>query len=395
VVSRRRQRIVISTIACMIAFGAIAELSGGYPGLRYFYPVVPILFGTAAAGVAMIYRASARDTPNALPVIAVVVTIASVASICGVWAQQPRLPLPRYDIARGLGRLSALAPAKHAQLAADDYRSVLTAWLAAHAKPDDFVALDEIGLVAYQAGTNVIDLWGLGDAHIANLPGVGGRKADANYVFARAPRFMAFMYGKCACAALIDDGVYAQDPRMASYDLVLVVPATSRPGVLLYERRAGVARAISLDRAGHAVAVSRRPVLNTMASAKSPLVLATVGDLLRRKTLRAIPLAGHSTEPVAIGFSVPPGAVFEAELGDVAAHSAGTWTFSIREGDHTSRLGSVRTPSERVPTFARRVAINLRHWAGHRVTMLVTFTADCHDNGCHAFPLLAEPQLVR
>jgi hypothetical protein len=398
VASRRiRRPIIPATIGFIAVFGALVELHDGYAGLRYYFPVVPVLFAATAAGAASLLRLAARRPSRAVPVIAVVLVLGTLTSTGVVWAQQSKLPLRhRLDIARGLGRLTDLTSEGYPQHVPGDYRPQLAAWLAAHGNSGDVVALDEIGVVAYHGRVGVLDLWGLGDTHIASLPGKAGRKADPNYVFDRSPRYIAFLFGGCLCPALVDDRAYAEDPRMSAYNLVFAIPPGSHAGVLLYERRPNVVGTTSLAGDAEHITIPRAAIAAALSQARSPSALAALGDLVRLQTVNAVPVAGHdAARPVRIPVSVRAGTFFEADLGDIAAHGGGTWTLSVDSDGKLTHLASVRAMPGREPSFDQRVTASLGRWAGKRVAVRVSFEPDCVAPGCGTYPLLVEPRAVR
>ncbi|MBN1478488.1 hypothetical protein JXA47_17175 [Candidatus Sumerlaeota bacterium] len=61
-------------------------------------------------------------------------------------------------------------------------------WMREHLPPDALVAADQMGQLAYHAGQPMLDLFGLMDEHIARAG------LDLNYVFARNPDFVVFMW---------------------------------------------------------------------------------------------------------------------------------------------------------------------------------------------------------
>ncbi len=393
----RRYRIVGASIVFTVAFGALVQLRDGYAGLRYYYPVVPIVFACAAAGGASIVHVCGARSRRRMTTAAAVLAVAALLATSLLWHQQSNLPLPhRFDAVRAVGRLGDLAEEHFPQMAADDYRPELARWLETHASRRDVVALDEVGIVSFHGNVGVLDMWGLGDAHIAALPGKPGRKGDPDYVFARKPTFIVFLSGRCLCVVLAGDRIYAPDARMFAYDLTLSLRRKAHASALLYQRRARITDAVSLDRAiPEPLRIDHALIAGTVTARMPRAALASAGDLLRLQNVVAFaPRTRPGTGQSALSVSVPARATFEANIGATGAHPGGSWTLVVDDGNRTVPVASVHEDAGTGAAFSSRIAADLRGWAGHHVTIRVGFVPDCGSSCTASSAVMLEPRLL-
>lgn len=67
-------------------------------------------------------------------------------------------------------------------------------WLEKNTGPEDTLAGSEAGILPYQSRLYFIDMLGLVDKHIADLPGAMHESIDATYILSRKPDFIAIQY---------------------------------------------------------------------------------------------------------------------------------------------------------------------------------------------------------
>jgi hypothetical protein len=145
-------------LALLVHLLAIVLAGGDWmPGYRLLVPVLPIYAWLAAVGAARMSLGRPR-------LAALMVVLALV--------------VPAADLATRLPELQASARSReHAQ--------ALAAWLRDHARR---VALVDIGFLGYASGVYVVDLGGLTDPRIANMPGGHlAKHIDQAYLIEQAP----------------------------------------------------------------------------------------------------------------------------------------------------------------------------------------------------------------
>lgn len=266
----RRWRTPMTMVLVIVLGLALFEvaLSAGanYPYERYLLPLLAPATAVVVAAFSRlgwggsVARHVQRDRHRGLSLVRLrYVSVALVvATVAATWAtaytnQEPGTTTgPMLNVSRGVSRLPALFASDRLTDHGDNYQFQMANMLLHMGRPGDVVALNEVGTVAYYTPLRVLDLFGLGDAHIAQLPGVPGTRADPAYVFAQHPRFFAFRLGYCLCGTAPSDGVYSTDARMFGYQPVALVPDVipdfdPLPPVMLLERNPRVASVSSLD----------------------------------------------------------------------------------------------------------------------------------------------------
>ncbi len=151
------------------------------PGWRFVVPVVPLLALLApAAGRRLLENIHRRRLADSfrgwLTAAAMVVVLAIAAANLYTVKQLSHRPSGW----RGLEVGTFFAPT---------YMPVVD-WLKKEARPGDWLATGEAGLIPYLTGLPTVDCFGLTDAHLARVPGKRHEKVDTAYIFQRAPRFL-------------------------------------------------------------------------------------------------------------------------------------------------------------------------------------------------------------
>jgi len=110
-------------------------------------------------------------------------------------------------------------------------------WMSRELREPGLLALGEAGLIPYYTKRPVLDLLGLMDAHLARLPGEMHRKFEANYVFARRPRFVLLFVTRDRDGRLSSDQLYAEVLLADARFLRDYAPMHDFGHAILYARR--------------------------------------------------------------------------------------------------------------------------------------------------------------
>jgi hypothetical protein len=175
---RRRPRRLGYLLWLCGGYAAIIVWEGGdwMPGLRFWTPILPLLYLILAESLANGYD--------------------HLRSLVGTRAG--RLASAGLGVLAGLYLLLAggyvLATWFYADMRASGYREahhLLATWLSDNTSPDGKVALMDIGIVGYYTRLPIIDLAGLTDTHIAHAPGGFQEKVyDPAYVLDQEPEYV-------------------------------------------------------------------------------------------------------------------------------------------------------------------------------------------------------------
>lgn len=172
----------LATVALVLTAGVVAVGGDGLPMYRFLIPIIPLWALLTTAWIRALYqlavlRGPARRGPYATLTGVVVVLIAvplwvpdRESSSFLAYAFQREVEIPRW---RAVGE-----------------------WLAENSPPNASVAVVPIGAIGYYSNRTVIDMVGLVDRHIAQLPiPIGGgwaghEKHDGSYVLSRRPDYL-------------------------------------------------------------------------------------------------------------------------------------------------------------------------------------------------------------
>jgi hypothetical protein len=255
--------------------------------------------------------------------------------------------------------------------------------------------MDEVGIVSYYTKDRVLDIAGLADAHLANLPGAPGTRSDPNYVFGQEPRYIFILFG------VPSDSVYLRDPRIFAYRLAADVyqpTSSSNPRGnlygLLFERWAPATGARSLDHAipsqdkrdiptpGEIGALLSREVATGAGVTPAPPDVQASGPLPAWATLTAV----TRTTEVSIHTPARSDCLLEATALSIGSAQLHTLTLTASGGRGT-RIGQVNedlgySPAIRTGRLSLPPGQSLR----------VTFSADPNGDGDVAW--WVEPRIV-
>lgn len=193
--STRRRGAVLLVLAL---FGAVVLEGGDWMvGWRFFVPALPALAALATCAVRTAWRAR---RPYGLA--------CALAGVAGAAAWTVQTLELRND---GQGLIVNAAGYRHAHLA-------VAAWLRTHARPDDTVALMDVGVIGYtNPELRVIDISGLTDRAVAHAPGgFLEKRFPPQAILARDPRFFVLVPD-----FPIDDSILALPEFQRRYRLVL------------------------------------------------------------------------------------------------------------------------------------------------------------------------------
>lgn len=215
------------------AFELAVSSGDNYPYERYLFLTVPLLLTVTTAGVAQVAshtvgtgtRPTDPRSPGvrSLPALLSLGMIAGLLSLTGYTATLHENPLQAGDL--GLHNFtlshldSLLRPDSLSRHFGSTYHFTLAGWLERQT-PSATIATNEVGIVSYYTGARVIDMWGLGNAHIAHLPGQPGNRADPNYLFEQSPTYVVLLVSGCLCLGVPSDVTYASSPAMDGYHLI-------------------------------------------------------------------------------------------------------------------------------------------------------------------------------
>lgn len=297
-IALRRWRTPMTMILAIVLGLALFEvaLSAGanYPYERYLLPLLAPAVAVVVAAFSRLgwggsvarhlqrvrHRGLSLVRLRYLSVALVVATVAATWATAYTNQESGTTTGPMLNVSRGLSRLPALFAPDRLVDHGDNYQFQMANMLVHMGRPGNVVAMDEVGTVAYYTPLRVIDLFGLGDAHIAQRPGVPGTRADPAYVFAQHPRFFVFHLGYCLCGTAPSDGVYSADARMFGYEPIAFVPDVipdfhPLPPVVLLERNPGVTSVSSLDTGLPAAEKQRQKLPTALAPVLTPNINET------------------------------------------------------------------------------------------------------------------------
>ncbi|HET7291731.1 MAG TPA: hypothetical protein VFM88_04850, partial [Vicinamibacteria bacterium] len=165
----------------VLAGGVLAIYAAGtdwMPGYRLLCPYLPAWTALAGFGIALL---CARVAGRAAPALAGL-AMAAAAAGSSAW-QAPVLGASLEDVAAY-------------NVANRRGHEALAAWVAAHARTGQSIALMDIGVIGVRLmNLTVVDISGLTDRHIGRLPGgFLTKQPDADYVLGRRPDFVVLSF---------------------------------------------------------------------------------------------------------------------------------------------------------------------------------------------------------
>ena len=207
----RAFRPIVVILVVMLAFDLATSSGDSYPEERYLFVTLPVLVAVSVAALARFgWPDRARRRSHAGPtdrlrrqVIAVVCVLAFVGvSLAVAHDGRERIAVSTgtQGLSPGLPRVAEMLRPDRLADHAGRYQFPLVAELDRTQPAGTVIAMDEIGTVAYYGHLRVLDLYGLGDEHIAHLPGGPGGRADPDYVFDQQPRDIILLSAGCLCA---------------------------------------------------------------------------------------------------------------------------------------------------------------------------------------------------
>jgi arabinofuranosyltransferase len=373
VVGGRRARGAISVI--VLTTGVVIFSPGeGYAYGRYLFPAIVLTIALAAGGASWTIE-RLRTRPRLTTALAATLAVVLVGSCIdrafapGQTIETDRLF--RNPLAGAWGRLVSTDRNPHRGVAVPPYHE-MTAWLRPRVRPGEVVAAQEVGIISYYSGLDVIDTFGLADRRIAGRPGLPSGRYDPDYVFGRRPDWWVLRLNNEASRhpGLLADAQYAGDARFAaSYELVHFSPSPSLALAAVFRRRAGLTSTTELfgvappsDRTAAAAPAS---VQRQMEAADQPS--AALARVFYRSYLQ-----GWSAGPVTISVDLPAGRpVIEVLPGP----GAPAGRFQIDVLAPTARPVTVADLTlEDTAWQPRELDGDLGRWAGQTVTLRFTYS---------------------
>jgi arabinofuranosyltransferase len=116
-------------------------------------------------------------------------------------------------------------------------------WLKQNSPPHATIAIGAIGAVPFYSDLRVIDLVGLGDAHVARLPGALYTKADPAYVLSRSPEYIVLLPRHCEPSptdfwSAMEKGIYESSQFQERYQHAGCWDFIEGYHLVLYRRKA-------------------------------------------------------------------------------------------------------------------------------------------------------------
>lgn len=207
--------VLVSVVALQAAF--VTAAGGDWMHFYRFYaPVLPLLAAGLAAGWGTLTGLCGSKeigrhwTPRnwARRLVPAVVVLVAVLGMIKTERTALRLVMP--DV-RGGTYLT------------DGYREAAR-WIAGNTPPSASLAVSDIGILGYESGRRIIDMFGLVDPHIARRPGRLHYKSDARYVLENRPDLVVLVVGADGTYLRVPDQALAAEPDFQTgYRLVHTV----------------------------------------------------------------------------------------------------------------------------------------------------------------------------
>jgi hypothetical protein len=84
-------------------------------------------------------------------------------------------------------------------------------WMSKHCERDALLATGEAGIVPFYTGMRLLDLHGLMDPYVANLPGSRHRKFDLHYVLGKRPKYAFLLATRLPDGSLTSTALYSRE----------------------------------------------------------------------------------------------------------------------------------------------------------------------------------------
>lgn len=396
---RRSSLIAASAVVVLVGFALVSAVQDGYPYQRYVLEGAPALLALASAGGWRVTKALASRGRIFGIVGATVLFGVTMVGMQREFAASPIVSISQLTAGRPFDKawsqLVAADTGPH-ETVYPEYHSA-AAWLRPRARPGQSIALEEIGIIGYYSGLQVIDTFGLADATIAHQPGLPSEKVDIPYVLGRRPTYWAMpIHGNCLCVTLSADVAYAQTSTFAfGYDLVGAFPADPKQ-VAIFRRRPRLIAVESLD-AGlpGATSVTAPTTLAALStgSVATPAEGAAARYVMRGHLVGVIGTPGPSGETTTLAVDVPSTGsnTFEVGTGPVDMTESGSWTVAVQSTSMTPGLAG--TTAVRSATWQPTdLSVPLSRWRGRRVLVTLTYRGSMRAGTAVTF---VEPRLVR
>ena len=380
----RRQRssaIAACALSVLVAFTLLAAVQDGYPYQRYLLEGAPVMLALSSAGA---WRMTAWLTSRNRFLGAFGTLVLLALAFVGVqreFAASPYVSFSQITAGRPFdsswGQFAAADRGPHATVY-PGYHSA-AAWLRQRAQPGESIALEEIGIISYYSGLQVIDTFGLADATIARQPGSPSDKVDIPYLLKRRPTFWAMpIHGNCLCVTLLGDVTYSHTPTFEfGYNFAGAFPSGSNQ-VAIFRRRPGLVAVESLD----SELTDRVQFVGPPSLAALPTgPVVTVSEQTAVRYALAGSLIGVVGTPWPSGNSttlivdVPKGVStsFEVGTGPVGASQSGTWTLSAVAAAGSTSVAVSTTATRTAAWEPTDLSVPLTEWRGKKVVVTLTY----------------------
>jgi arabinofuranosyltransferase len=230
VVLGRARASVWLALTVLVAYACFVLASGGdwMYHYRYYAHVLPVLAASIAAGMdRLLAQARLGATRVAVHASLALVLLATFAAVIATELESARLTLPAIRAHHYLSQ---------------NYQE-LGRWFHDHTPPGTWIAISDVGAVAYFSERPILDMFGLMDPHIAHLRGRMHYKADAEHVLARRPDYVVLVSRDDQGAGrsflrIPDARMFALPAFHQQYELVRIVPQEwENETALVYRRR--------------------------------------------------------------------------------------------------------------------------------------------------------------
>ncbi len=384
IVRRRSVAVVGVAVATLLVLALGSAVQDGYPYQRYIFVGVPALLALSAFGAERILSKVRSLRPSL-----VWATTVGLVAVFGLGLQQEFANSPIISSAQ-LASVRSVGSTWAGVFATDTgphdttypgYYAV-SRWLLGHARPDQSVALEEIGIVSYYSGLGIIDTFGLANKVIAHFPGRPGYKADPAFVFRLRPDYFVMPLVPGSGSLLLGlpgDHRYAKTPTFAfGYDLVGTFPAQQRFDAI-FARQPGLVAVSSLDdQLAHRQLIAAPPSFgaNADVARPSPEVVTQTRYWLRGQTVGVIGLPQDGSLVTRLTVSVPSTGVSRLVVGTgpVANADNGTWTVQASGTTGTRPTQTSVTTSTGTAWNPVDLSVPLNAWRGQRVLVSLSFS---------------------
>lgn len=212
---------LFATVIVMVQVGIVIAAGGDWMHFyRFFVPVMPVLAAGCGAGLGIILlmtlQASGAREPRRKWLLVLVLAGTMAAGYVNI-----------YKVERATGR-EVVPYVKNGSYLTDGYRQTAR-WIVDNTPSGSSVAICDIGLVGYQSGRPVVDMFGLVDPHISRLAGRQHFKSDPEYVLGKHPEVVVLVSsGNDEFLRIPDAEMFANPDFISQYTLVKTFPIQFR-----------------------------------------------------------------------------------------------------------------------------------------------------------------------